>query len=349
MKFVTKKREKMEISYEIIAHNFNRHVNGQSKTFCQLKREIVDELNFDYQSTFITVVRNRHKINIKDGKNDNDKIEDGDKIIFNIRGDGGNGRNGENRNTWNEKISIGEGLEKISEEIRKIRGDGDENTFYDENVNIYNLQTEILEKEKIEEIWNMFQENTNPICIVTTDDKTPQSKHKQNIMNIWDFFRNRNANRVLSYGKYQKDAHSGISCKIVLSDNFKKLYYGNFLDGDFNGIGKIIVAKGSEPLEIIRAEFEHGVMIDGLSLYFAPDFYAELKIRNGTINYGTIVFKNGIIYKGGMNGKEIYGFGVCIYPDGSTYHGNWINGKKFGTGVFKHSDGTEILKSNWGQ
>ena len=98
------------------------------------------------------------------------------------------------------------------------------------------------------------------------------------------------------------------------------IYEGEFVNGDFNGIGKVT--------------WEDGVVYEG-------EF-----INNNFNGRGTMIWPDGTRYEGDYADDKRHGNGTYHYSDGSWYEGEWANGERHGQGTMTEADGS-VKSGHW--
>ena len=107
-------------------------------------------------------------------------------------------------------------------------------------------------------------------------------------------------------------------------------YEGDFVDGEIDGRGKMVV-----PSEGIQydGEFRNGILHGkGVMTYYDKTTLEGIFI-NGRLNgKGIKTYDDGTNYKGDFLDSKYHGFGILIEPNGS-YEGKFRNGKFNGFGI----------------
>jgi hypothetical protein len=129
-------------------------------------------------------------------------------------------------------------------------------------------------------------------------------------------------------GKFLNGLYEGLG-KIVFSD--KSSYSGEFSKGERNGYGEYLWNDGSK-----FAGYWKNSKFDGLGKYIDSHgncFEGGWK-ENRMDGYGEFIWKDGRKYKGNYyNGKK-HGYGEMYWNDGKYWRGNWKNGKMHGKAKF---------------
>lgn len=142
-------------------------------------------------------------------------------------------------------------------------------------------------------------------------------------------------------------------------------YDGHWLQGDWNGFGKLVQKCASGGEQVYEGSFmdnrRHGLGV----LSFPPslvtyDFAFQFgKLGKGRITHpdgtlfwgyvnddlqphgrGKLTFSDGAIYDGEFQNGRIEGHGRMTLADGQWYLGEWMDGKKHGLGLDVAADGT---------
>ena len=109
-------------------------------------------------------------------------------------------------------------------------------------------------------------------------------------------------------GKYKPNGKGTLYIKGKRNNKYKIKYYGDFVDGNFDGNGKIYYK------------------------YREISYYEGEFKDNKRHGYGKYYYKDKLKYEGEFKNDEYDGKGKIYYKDGSYYEGGFANGKKNGEG-----------------
>ncbi len=130
-----------------------------------------------------------------------------------------------------------------------------------------------------------------------------------------------------------------------------RTFMGEVARGVPDGHGLLITADGTNQ----KGEWHLGSAYRVSGTWVAPDGTKEIGTWNydGTPNGGTILWKDGRVYKGDWSVREgapeaPEGMGTMTWPDGRTYTGNFLDGKMDGAGKMTYPDG-KVKEGNWAQ
>ncbi len=141
-------------------------------------------------------------------------------------------------------------------------------------------------------------------------------------------------------------------------------YSGAFVNGKFNGKGKLVFASGKKyegnfknnffdgrgtyylnDSEKFTGVFANGVIVSGSGTYF---FDADSIKITGTMTNGkysgpaVCILKDKSVYTGNLVNSQYEGEGTLVFANGNVYKGQFKNGKYDGNGIFSFINGTSF-------
>lgn len=121
-------------------------------------------------------------------------------------------------------------------------------------------------------------------------------------------------------------------------------YEGYFVEGHYQGFGRLITADG----DIYEGEWETSILQgEGKICIKHPFSLYTGTIKNGLPEgYGTLVSADKSEYQGEFKDGKKYGNGILKFNDGSRYEGEFIQDKQSGSGVFYFKDNS-VLTGRW--
>lgn len=132
------------------------------------------------------------------------------------------------------------------------------------------------------------------------------------------------------------------------------IYQGDFVDGKYHGIGKLITKKKGDITKIYSiytGEFNKGTYHGKGCIEFFGEDILKLDgnwIHNSFETKGSIIYKSGNKYIGQIKNFKRHGEGLFYFSSNSCaelnfYHGEWVNDQMHGPGIILTKDGREVL------
>lgn len=165
----------------------------------------------------------------------------------------------------------------------------------------------------------------------------------------------------IQYYKGSFDSSGNCSGEGLWLNNYN-IYYGNFRDDVFNGLGVFMNTRG----DYYFGQWVNGVpngygfiVFNGIKAY-EGQFLDGQKCGNGTEQFpggdtyqgefangqregqGKYKYAGGAMYNGGMKNSKFDGEGTFIWSNGQKYNGGFNNGKMNGHGTFTWKDGSSF-------
>lgn len=113
-------------------------------------------------------------------------------------------------------------------------------------------------------------------------------------------------------------------------------YEGNFIRGKLQGPGKVTYF-GTNYAKVVFKD--HNVVSWGKLV--TPKYIIDAPHKKGIANgKGSITYKDGKIYKGGIKANLPHGEGSITFPSGSVFVSNFKDGKPYGKSTLFYSNGT---------
>lgn len=165
----------------------------------------------------------------------------------------------------------------------------------------------------------------------------------------------------IQYYKGSFDSNGNCSGEGLWLNNYN-IYYGNFRDDVFNGLGVFMNTRG----DYYFGQWVNGVpngygfiVFNGIKAY-EGQFLDGQKCGNGVEQFpggdtyqgefangqregqGKYKYAGGAMYNGGMKNSKFDGEGTFIWSNGQKYNGGFNNGKMNGHGTFTWKDGSSF-------
>ena len=165
----------------------------------------------------------------------------------------------------------------------------------------------------------------------------------------------------IQYYKGSFDSSGNCSGEGLWLNNYN-IYYGNFRDDVFNGLGVFMNTRGDYYFGQWVNGVPHGygfIVFNGIKAY-EGQFLDGQKCGNGTEQFpggdtyqgefangqregqGKYKYAGGAMYNGGMKNSKFDGEGTFIWSNGQKYNGGFNNGKMNGHGTFTWKDGSSF-------
>ena len=165
----------------------------------------------------------------------------------------------------------------------------------------------------------------------------------------------------IQYYKGSFDSSGNCSGEGLWLNNYN-IYYGNFRDDVFNGLGVFMNTRGDYYFGQWVNGVPHGygfIVFNGIKAY-EGQFLDGQKCGNGVEQFpggdtyqgefangqregqGKYKYAGGAMYNGGMKNSKFDGEGTFIWSNGQKYNGGFNNGKMNGHGTFTWKDGSSF-------